>query len=125
MQGPARGPPCGRSFSRIRRRANRVSGLPSCAGRFRVRIRKKPRRWRGWCRESPRILTDLGHVCSLWSFLALHDFEFDFIAFSERLETASPDRAEMNEHVRSAFPRDEAKSFGVVEPFDRSSDACH
>src|SRR2546423_15507435 len=125
MRGSPRGPPCWRSFSRIRRRANRVSGLPALQAASPGPDKKKPRRWRGWCRKSPRILTDLGHVCSLWSFLALHDFELDFIAFSERLETASADRAEMNEHVRSAFPRDEAKSFGVVEPFDRSSDACH
>jgi hypothetical protein len=70
-------------------------------------------------------LAHLGYICSLRPFLTLHDFEFDFITFGERFETATTDRAEVHEDVGSAFPRDEAKSFGVVKPFDRSSDSCH
>jgi len=49
-------------------------------------------------------LADFGDVCSLRSFLTLDDLEFDFVAFGERLETASTDGAEMNEDVRSALP---------------------
>src|SRR5205823_13862070 len=66
-----------------------------------------------------------GNICRLRSFLALYHLELDFITLGERLETASTDRAEVNEHIRSPFPRDEAKSLRVVEPFDCASDACH
>src|SRR5207237_6670171 len=70
-------------------------------------------------------LAHFGNVCRLRSFLPLYNLELDFITLGERLETASTDRAEVNEDIRSALPRDEAKSLRVVEPFDRSSDACH
>src|SRR5215208_4692498 len=66
-----------------------------------------------------------GDVRSLRSLLSLHHFELDLIALGERFETGSADRAEMDENVRTAFTRNEAKSLGVVEPFDRTSDACH
>src|SRR6266516_4960720 len=69
--------------------------------------------------------THLGHISSLRSFLSLNDLEFDLIALGEGFETGSTDRAEVNKDVWSSLPRNEAKSLGVVEPFYRSSDACH
>src|SRR5215210_8324500 len=68
---------------------------------------------------------DLGHVRCLWPFLSLDNFELDFIALSERLEAGSANRAEMHEYIRSSLTRDEAEPLGVVEPFNRTSDACH
>jgi hypothetical protein len=68
---------------------------------------------------------DFSHVRSLRSFLSLYDLELDFVALGERLESGATDRAEMDKDVRATLSRNEAKSLGVVEPFDRSSDACH
>src|SRR5438270_12011144 len=56
---------------------------------------------------SEKLSAHFGHVCSLWTFLALHDFEFDLIALGERFETAATDRAEMDENVRPALARNE------------------
>jgi hypothetical protein len=69
--------------------------------------------------------TDLCHIRSLWSFLALNYFELHLIALGERLEAGSAYRAEMHEDVGASLARYEAKSLGVVEPFNRASDACH
>ena len=82
---------------------------------------KSPNEWGFWLRRS----TDFCHVRSLRSFLALHNFELDFIALGERLESGSTNCAEMHKNVRASLTRNEAKSLGVVEPFDRASDACH
>ena len=68
---------------------------------------------------------DLCHIRVLWSFLALNDFELDLITLGERLETRSAYRAEVHEDIGASLARYEAKSLGVVEPFDRASDACH
>src|SRR4051812_45215235 len=68
---------------------------------------------------------DLRHVCGLGSFLPLHNFEFDFIPLGERLETGSTNRAEVHEYVGTTLARNKTKPFRVVEPFDRTSDACH
>jgi hypothetical protein len=85
---------------------------------------KKPRSGGAFYANSERS-ANLGDVRCLRSFLTLNDFEFYLVAFGERLETAAADRAEVNEDVRSALSRDEAESFGVVEPFDRACNACH
>src|ERR1700746_2964525 len=86
------------------------------------------------CKKAPRRAgllvssersANLGDVGCLRSFLALNDFEFHFVSFGERLEPTAADRAEMHEDVRSSLSGDEAKSLGVVEPFDRTCDACH
>ena len=42
-------------------------------------------------------------VRRLGSLLTLNYFEFDLIALSERLETRSTDRAEMDKDVRTTF----------------------
>ena len=45
----------------------------------------------------------LRYVGCLWSLLTLNYLEFDLIALSERLETRSTDRAEMDKDVRATF----------------------
>jgi len=68
---------------------------------------------------------DFCHVRSLRSFLALNDFEFNLIALREGLEARATYRAEVHEDIWPSFARYEAKSLGVVEPFDRTRDSCH
>ena len=69
--------------------------------------------------------TDFCHIRGLWSFLALNNFEFDLIALGERLESGSTYRAEVHEDIGPSLARYEAKSLGVVEPFDRTRNPCH
>jgi hypothetical protein len=47
--------------------------------------------------------TCLGDVRGLRSFLTLNHLELDLIALSERLETRSTDRAEMDKDVRASL----------------------
>src|SRR5258705_5562280 len=68
---------------------------------------------------------DFRHVGSLWSFLALNNFELDLTPLGERLEAGSAYRAEMHEDIGPSLARNESESLGVVEPFDRTGDACH
>src|SRR3546814_5840062 len=58
------------------------------------------------------------HFVGLQALLALHDLERDLLAFLQRLEAVSLDRAEMDEQVLAAFRGDEAEALGVVEPLD-------
>jgi hypothetical protein len=88
-----------------------------------ARARKKPRQ-AGLFFDSLR-LTDFRYVGCLRSFLSLHDFEFHFVAFGERLEAGPADRAEMDENVRASLSRNEAKSLRVIEPLYRTSYPCH
>jgi hypothetical protein len=71
------------------------------------------------------LSADFSYVCGLWSFLALHNFELDLIPLGERFESRATDRAEMHEDIGTSLTRNEAKSLGVIEPFDRACDACH
>jgi hypothetical protein len=60
----------------------------------------------------------------LRAFCALLDDELHFLAFSQRLEAAGLDFREVREQILGAiFRRDEAETFGVVEPLD--STLCH
>jgi hypothetical protein len=86
------------------------------------------------CKKAPlngAFLSELGrsgdfcHIGSLWSFLALNNFEFDLIALGERLEARATYRTEVHKHIWPSFARYEAKSLCVVEPFDRTRDPCH
>ena len=71
------------------------------------------------------VSTDLRHIRGLWSFLALNNFDFDLIAFGERLESGSAYRAEVHEDVGASLTRDESEALRVVEPFHRAVDASH
>jgi hypothetical protein len=86
---------------------------------------KKPRFSGAFFFGSSGGSSDLGHIRGLRSFLALNNFELDLIALGEGLETGSAYRAEMHEDIGPTFTRNESESFGVVEPFDRTRDACH
>jgi hypothetical protein len=87
--------------------------------------RKKAPQARGFFYKSDKESGDFRHVRGLGAFLSLHDFEFNFVAFGEGFETRAANCAEMHEHVGASLARNEAKSLSVVEPFDRTSDACH
>src|SRR5918995_2567417 len=78
---------------------------------------------------------EAGLCCAEWSLhrldvvrlqplgAALH-FEFDLLAFLQRLEAGHLDRGVMREQILAALARgDEAKAFGVVEPLDGTG--CH
>src|ERR1043166_6701970 len=55
----------------------------------------------------------LGHVSGLRTLLPLNDLELDLVAFRQRLETIALDGAEVHEHVRSTFVRNEAVALRV------------
>lgn len=64
---------------------------------------------------------ELHNACRVFAFRANSDFEFNSLAFGQRLETFSNDAGVVNEKVFSAFVRcDEAETFTVVEPFHGS-----
>jgi len=64
---------------------------------------KKPREAGLSVSEWTNGSTCLGDVGGLRSFLTLNNLEFDLIALSERLETRSTDRAEMDKDVRASL----------------------
>src|SRR3546814_13890062 len=84
------------------------------------RPRKSPWRFRPglWCCDCLGAGLLGLHFVGLQALLALHDLERDLLAFLQRLEAASLDRAEMDEQVLAAFRGDEAEALGVVEPLD-------
>src|SRR5687767_5652344 len=65
-------------------------------------------------------LHDIGR---LWALLALDDLEFNPIALSQRLESRTLDRAEVDKHIGAAVARNEPKAFRVVEPLHYAVDA--
>ncbi len=64
---------------------------------------RKPREAGLFVSEWTNGSTCLGDVGGLRSFLTLNNLEFDLIALSERLETRSTDRAEMDKDVRASL----------------------
>jgi len=77
--------------------------MPSRKSRIVTPDAKKPREAGLSVSEWINRSTCLGDVGGLRSFLALNYFEFDLIALSERLETRSTDRAEMDKDVRASL----------------------
>src|SRR5262249_19106885 len=68
------------------------------------------------------LATQLRHVLSRGALLALHDVEFNTLAFAERLESAALDRRVMDEAILlSILRRDKAKALRVVEPLNGAS----
>jgi hypothetical protein len=63
-------------------------------------------------------------VGSLLALGALHDFEGDFFAFLQGLETIHVDRGEVREEIFAAIVRrNKAEAFGIIEPLDSTD--CH
>jgi hypothetical protein len=60
------------------------------------------------------------HLIGLQAFLTLDGHVADALAFLQGLETTTLDGAEMNKQIRAALWGDEAKTLGIVEPFDRT-----
>ena len=65
-------------------------------------------------------LHDIGRLRAL---LALDDLELNPIALSQRLESRTLDRAEVDKHIGAAVARNEPKAFRVVEPLHYAVDA--
>src|SRR3954465_3889000 len=76
-----------------------------------------------WLRKL--TLGTFDHICCLWTFLALSNFEFDLIAFLKTLVPFNGDGAIVHDHIRTAFPAAESVTFGVVEPFHNSCQTFH
>ena len=55
-------------------------------------------------------------VFSLWAFTAVYHVHGDGLAFLKRLMAFSLYGTVVNENVFAAFTRNEAETFGVVEP---------
>jgi hypothetical protein len=64
-----------------------------------------------------RFLVGYNVLC-LGAFLALSDFQCDFLSFSQGFKSISLDCTSMNEYIRSALRRDETKTFVIIEPFN-------
>src|ERR1700680_1441863 len=63
------------------------------------------------------LSAELGDVLGRGALLALHDVEFNALAFSQRLEAVALNGGMMNEAILlSVLGGDEAKALGVVEP---------
>ena len=60
-------------------------------------------------------------VLCLRTFLALSKSELNFLTLSQRFVSVACDSAEMSEHIGARFLLDEAKPFGIIEPFNSSS----
>jgi len=71
-----------------------------------------------------RLLNRYDILC-LGAFIALSNSELDFLAFSQRFVSVACNSAEMRKYVGSGFLLDEAKTFGVIEPFYSSSSSRH
>src|SRR5205809_1470244 len=65
-----------------------------------------------------RNCLDRRDVRSLEALGALHDFEFDALAFGQRLVALTGDRGEVDEHVVLTFALDEAIALLVREPLN-------
>src|SRR5438477_1855804 len=76
------------------------------------------------CRIRTRALR-LRDVCGLWTLLPLDNLELDAIAFSERLEAATLNGAEVDEDVRPSLAGNEAVALGVIEPLHGALETCH
>jgi len=87
--------------------------------------KKAPLRTGLYQASANELSAGFGNVGGLRSFLSLNDLELHFIPLGERLEAAALYRAEMDEDIGSTLSRNEAKAFGVVKPFYRSSYFCH
>jgi hypothetical protein len=61
------------------------------------------------------------HVDGLQTLGALLDAKFNLLLFAQCAEPIPLDSRVMDEYVLSSRARDEAKSLGIVEPFDGSS----
>ena len=59
------------------------------------------------------------------TFLALNDFKFDLIAFSEAFVTFRRDRAVVNKHIGTVVPTDESITLGVVKPLHSTFQSIH
>ena len=71
-------------------------------------------------------LLSFTYVGSLRSFLALHNFEFDCIAFLQAFVSFRRDGAVVHKNIRAAIvASNEAISLGVVKPLYRTFQAFH
>ena len=72
----------------------------------------------GW-----RWLADLrfrSNRFGLRTFRPIGDREADALSFGERLESLALNRAEVDKNVRTVLAGNEAKTLGIIEPFDRT-----
>ena len=64
---------------------------------------------RDWYFPAPPSLPDLANVRGLQPLRPLNRVEFHFLALGQAAKALARDRGVMDEHVRSALGRDEAK----------------
>jgi hypothetical protein len=60
------------------------------------------------------------NLIGLQAFLTLDGHVANALAFLQGLETTTLNSAEMDKQIRAAFWGDEAKTLGIVKPFDRT-----
>ena len=70
-------------------------------------------------------LRRFANVCRLRSFLALRNFELNYITFLEAFIAIRGDCAVVDKNIRSIVPTDETVAFRVIEPLDRTFQTFH
>ena len=75
----------------------------------------------GFSAKVVKALLNPGHVAGLRTFLTVHYFELNLVAFLQALVSVIVDRAVMHEHIRVAIlTANKAEAFGVIEPLHGS-----
>src|SRR5690349_15023176 len=92
----------------------RIEQRSSLASRLVSQQKTQPHRL-GFPRSSTFSLGYFDYAVGLRTFLALHDLEFNLIAFLKALVTLRFDCAVVNENIRPTILADESKPFGIVE----------
>jgi hypothetical protein len=113
------GPWCGSPGSSVTKRLSKVSGFigTGYAPAVEAAQTKTPGQAPAFRTTIQSLLERLDFV-GLHTLLALHGDKANALAFLQRLEARTLDRAEMHEKVRAALRGDEAKTLGIVEPLD-------
>lgn len=60
------------------------------------------------------------NILGLQPLLPLTDAELHLLAFDQRAVAVATDSTEMDEYIRARLTLNEAKSLGIVEPFNRT-----
>jgi len=106
------------------RRSSTDQGALKHRDRFNANGRTFANEKPGQVGRSPCGDSGLADIRSLFAFGALYNVELYFLTLFQGFEPVGLNRTEVREKILAPFVRrDEAKTFGVIEPLDRPR--CH